>query len=150
MNDTAYKQGQRQGIAMSKLTLKIPDNDCYTFLIYCSAAFIPEYEYVPNKTWERGKFTRVGNNKYLFEGDIRLNDGESPASRCKLFRDENANNPDGTPRSWVREEFCIKDTLRYYSDGDPGRTGWYRVISDRVDSATPPPNDTMNWSKEPQ
>jgi len=149
MSTAAFKRGERIGISMSKLRLMIPDNDCYEFLIYCPAQLIPEYEYVPNKNWLRGKFTRVGNDKFLLTGDGRINESPVTSSLCKLFRDENSHNPDGLPRHWVREEFCIKDTERYYDDGDPGRTGWYKVISERVDSSTPPPNDYQNWEKLP-
>jgi len=147
MSKATFERGARIGVAMGKLRLQIPDNDCYEFLIYCPAQLIPEFVPDPQKDWLRGKFTRVGNDKYLLTGDGRINDTPATSSLCKLFRDENRLNPDGTPREWVREEFCIAGTERYYDDGDPERTGWYVVISDRVDSATPPSGDTMNWQK---
>jgi len=67
---------------------------------------------------------------------------------CKLFRDSGRYDPDGTPRNWVREEYCLKGFERYYDGGDPQRTDWYAVKSGRVDSATPPPNDAQNWQKK--
>jgi len=146
-----FIRGARLGISLGKLTLMISDNDCYEFLIYCPAESITEYKYEPEKTWRRGKFTRVGNDKYLFEYDIKFdNASESPAIKagCKLFRDENRFNPDGSIRYWTREEYCIKGTVRWHDAPDrPQDTGWWEVYSERVDSATPPPNDAQNWRK---
>jgi len=63
------------------------------------------------------------------------------------FRDARGYDNDGTPRKWVPKEYCLNGFPRYCDGGDPQRTGWYIVISDRVDSATPPPNDAQNWKR---
>ena len=107
-------------------------------------------EYVPdgNREYQRGEVIRVGSNKFLLQnwGKIdpsnppRIENNQVQPSLCKLFRDNGR-------YDWVKEEFCLKGFKRYYNDGDPNRTGWYVVVSERVDSGTPPPNDSMNWSK---
>jgi len=102
-------------------------------------------EYVPdgNREYERGEVVRVGNCKYLLQNWGKLNPDIplSQQSLCKLFRDSGR-------YEWVREEYCIKGFERYYQDSDPNRTGWYRVISERVDSGTPPPNLIgIDWEK---
>lgn len=107
-------------------------------------------EYVPDgeRVYERGEVIRVGSNKFLIQnfGKIdpnnppRIESNQVEPSLCKLFRD-------GGRYDWVREEFCLQGFERYYDDGDANRTGWYRVISARVDSGTPPPNDYQHWEK---
>ena len=108
-------------------------------------------EYVPdgNRDYERGEVVRSGCNKWLLQGNGRLDPNKAldAQSLLKLLRDSNSHDPDGTPRNWHREEYCLKGFQRYYDDGDPGRTGWYEVISERVDSATNPNNDMQNWRK---
>jgi len=104
-----------------------------------------------NREYLRGDVVRVGTEKYLIQNDGKIDPANPPRiegtqvqpSLCKLFRDS-ARYP------WVREEFCLKGFERYYDDGDPGRTGWYRVISNVVDSATPPNALPQNWEKLPE
>ena len=147
MSRESYERASRIGPAMKKLRL-MPATPNYEFLATIPARFVPKYAY-RSENWERGEFFRVGNDKYLVQNDGRIDAGEPPPVNplCKLFRDESGYGPDGSMRLWVREEFCVKGTERYYDGGDPQRTGWYIVISDRVDSATPPPNDAQNWEK---
>lgn len=109
-------------------------------------------EYVPdsNRMYSRGEVIRTGSNKWLLQGDGRIDPNNPPAtnSLCKLFRDDGRYDPDGTPRNWWREEYCVRDFERYYEDpNQPKNTGWYRVIVDRVDDATPPPNEPQSWEK---
>jgi len=102
-------------------------------------------EYVPDlqRDYQRGEVIRVGSNKYLLQNWGRIDIDRPPEINplCKLFRD-------GGRYDWVREEYCIKGFERYYDDGDPERTGWYRVIADNAgDNNTPPPGVPMIWEK---
>jgi len=101
-------------------------------------------EYVPDgkREYNRGEVVREGSSKWLLQNWGKLDPGIplNQQNLCKLFRDSGR-------YPWVREEYCLKGFERYYDDGDPGRTGWYVVISERVDSGTPPPNDSQNWQK---
>ena len=95
-------------------------------------------EYVPNGNREyiRGEVVTIGNAKYLLQNWGKIDPSNPPPtnSLCKLFRDAGR-------YEWVREEYCIKGYERSYNGV------WYRVISTRVDSGTPPPNDTQNWGQ---
>ena len=83
--------------------------------------------------YERGNVVIDGINKYLLQGDGRLDNRPlSEQSLLKLFRDDGE-------YEWVREEYCLNGWIRVYM----GKR--YEVISDYVDSATPPSNDERNW-----
>jgi len=110
-------------------------------LVKLPACLFPEYVPDGERIHFKGDVIRQENEKYLMQNQGRL-DPNIPLSQqpiLKLFRDSG-------PYPWVREEFCLRGFERYYDDGDPGRTGWYRVISANVDSATPPPN-SADWEK---
>ena len=102
-------------------------------------------EYIPDgeRMYNRGEVIRVGNAKYLLQNWGRIDPNQPPPVNplCKLFRDSGR-------YEWVREEYCIKGFERYYDDGDPQRTGWYRVIADNAgDNNAPPPGVPMTWEK---
>ena len=121
---------------------------CMEALVRMPAMFFTFAEYVPDgeRMYLRGDVVKIGANKYLLQGDGRIDPSKPPPenSLCKLFRDSGRYDPDGTPRSWVREEYCLKDFARYWTDDNPQKTGWYRVKAERVDDATPPPN-SVSW-----
>ena len=104
-------------------------------------------EYVPDgqREYERGEVIRVGCNKYLLQNWGKIDPAIPPPINplCKLFRDKSAYDPDGTPREWVKEEYCLRDFERLYNGL------WYIVIADRVDSGTPPSNDAASWAVKP-
>lgn len=109
----------------------------------------PEYVPDPQRDYQRGEVIRVGNNKYLLQNWGKIDDNNPPRIEgtqcypplCKLFRDSGR-------YDWVREEYCIKGFERYYDDGDPNRTGWYRVITENAgDNNTPPPGVPQTWEK---
>ena len=107
---------------------------------------------VSNYFYERGEVACVDRCKFLLDGDRRLNPNdpneipriegnEVKPGNLKLFRDSGRYN-------WVRNEYCLKGFERYFEDSNrPDKTGWYTVISARVDSSTPPPDDYQNWQK---
>ena len=101
-------------------------------------------EYVPDpqREYERGEVVRMGCNKYLLQNFGKIDPANPPPtnSLCKLFRDKNSHDPDGTDREWVKEEYCLKGFERKYNGI------WYVVIADRVDSGTPPINDAASWA----
>ena len=103
-------------------------------LVRLPAMLFQEYAPDGNRQYERGQVVRQGSYKYLLQGDGKLDPGRplSELSLLKLFRDSNR-------YEWVREEYCIRGFERSYNDI------WYRVKVDRVDSATPPPNDNQSW-----
>jgi len=103
------------------------------------AEYVPD----PDRMYDRGEVIRVENGKYLIQNWGRIDPTQPPPVNplCKLFRD-------GGRYDWVREEYCIKGFERYYDDGDPQRTGWYRVITDNAgDNVTPPPGVPQTWEK---
>jgi len=96
------------------------------------AEYVPD----PNREYARGNVVREGQNKWLLQNWGRL-DPNIPLGQqnlLKLFRG-------GERYEWVREEYCIKGYERSYEGV------WYRVISERVDDSTPPPNSPQNWLK---
>ena len=94
--------------------------------------------YVPDarREYNRGEVVRIDHEKYLLQnwGKLDPNIPLSEQSLCKLFRDSGR-------YSWVREEYCLKGYERLYNGV------WYCVIADRVDDATPPPNNTQAWER---
>jgi len=111
----------------------------------------PEYVADGSRDYERGEVIRVGAEKYLLQNWGRIDPANPPRiegtqvfpSICKLFRDSGR-------YDWVREEYVIKGFERYYSDGDPSRTGWYRCIADNAgDNNTPPSGVPTVWEKLP-
>jgi len=112
-----------------------------------------EYTYDPDRQYEQGEvreydgWTLLLQNTGRIQEPIRIEDNQLRPSILKLFRGIESHDLDGTPRHWVREEFCVHGMERYWSDSDSNREGWYVVVSPRVDSATPPPNDNQNWAK---
>jgi len=137
----AYEKGKAITQAIGYLRF-IPSTPNYTALVTFPYLCFQEYTPDPDRMYDRGEVIRVGREKYLIQNDGRIDPNIPPPenSLCKLFRD-------GGRYDWVREEFCLKDFERYYDDGDPWRSGWYKVISNNVDSSTPPPNDDQNWEK---
>ena len=139
------EMGKSIGEALRMIDYSVSER-CMTALVKLPA--LPFEEYVPdgNREYERGEVIRVGNNKFLIQnwGKIdpanppRVENGQVQPQLCKLFRDSGR-------YEWVKEEFCLLGFERYYDDGDENRTGWYRVVSNVVDSGTPPPNDDRNW-----
>ena len=108
------------------------------------APFIFFEEYVPDaqREYARGNVIKQGNCKWLFENWGKL-DPDIPLNQqplLKLFRDSGQ-------YDYFPGEYCLKGFIRYYHDQDPERAGWYIVISERVDSKTPPPNDYQSWEK---
>ena len=140
--------GKQIGEAIRLIDFSVSERNMVA-LVKLPAFLFPEYVPDGQREYQRGEVIRVGNNKYLLQnwGKIdpknspRIENGRVEPSLCKLFRD-------GGRYEWVREEFCLRGFERYYDDGDPGRTGWYRVVSESVDSGTPPPNDSQNWEKD--
>jgi len=113
----------------------------FTVLVKLPATLFPEYVPDPNKRYDKGEVVRTSDtDKYMAQNQTTTSVHPSENPGFKLFRDSGR-------YPWVREEFCLRGFERYYDDGDPGRTGWYRVITTSVDSATPPPNDYQNWEK---
>ena len=103
----------------------------------------PEYVPDPNREYVQGEAFRVGYNKYVTHNWGKISGDPSASSLCKLVRDVNSHDPDGAPRIWIKEEYCIKGTKRYHIDK------WYIVKTPVADSATPPPNDTAAWGAAP-
>jgi hypothetical protein len=109
-----------------------------------------EYVEDHSRQYERGEVIRIGGDtvsKYLVMADgriqepIRIEGNEVRPSILKLFRNSNR-------YPWVREEFCEFGFERYYENPQrPEENGWYRVIVDVVDDATPPPNNSNAWKK---
>jgi len=96
----------------------------------------PEYAPDGQREYKRGEVVRVGHEKYLLENWGRIDPNVPPPMNplCKLFRD-------GGRYPWVQKEYCLKGYEREYNGA------WYRVISERVDSGTTPPNDYQNWER---
>ena len=143
----ARETGRQIGEAISLIDFSISKRNMIALVKFPALLFA---EYVPdgNREYERGEVIRVGNYKFLLQNWGKIDPNNPPRvegnqvypSLCKLFRDAGR-------YDWVREEFCLKGFERHYDDGDANRTGWYRVVSDSVDSGTPPPNDSQNWQK---
>ena len=111
-------------------------------LVRAPFMFFPEYVPDSNREYNRGEVVREGGNKWLFENWGKL-DPSIPLEQqplLKLFRDSRQ-------YDYFPGEYCLKDFPRYFHDPDPQRDGLYVVISERVDSKTPPPNDAQNWQK---
>ena len=108
-------------------------------LAYLPYVYVPEYVHDTQREYMRGEVTRVGVNKFLLQGDGRLNeqpyieDNQAKPSLVKLFRDAGR-------YEWVREEYCIKGFERSYN----GK--WYRVTAEIVDDSTPPGN-SQAWEE---
>ena len=96
--------------------------------------FFPSYVPDALREYNRGEAFRIGHEKYLLQnwGKLDPNIPLSEQSLCKLFRDSGR-------YPWVREEYCLKGYERLYNGV------WYRVIAERVDDATPPPNNAQAW-----
>jgi len=132
----------------------LPTTDNFEQLLRLPAKVFAEYVPDPDRQYEQYKVIKLDSWKLYFQNNgkiqeqIRIEDNRIKPSILKIFRSVDDHDPDGTPRNWIGEEFCIQDMRRFWQDGDPNRTGWYRVKSARVDSATPPPNDGQNWVKD--
>ena len=100
-----------------------------------------EYLHDPSRQYQRGEVVRVGEYKYLLTNNGNITTNPADSTLCKLFRSKASYDLDGTPREWVREEFCMRGFERHYNNK------WYRVKVDVVDSATPPSNDTNAWEE---
>lgn len=121
----------------------IPSTPNYEALVRLPAMMFREYIPDAQRMYERGEVIRVDSCKYLLQGDGRIDIDKPPSANplCKLFRD-------GGRYEWVREEYCSRGFERYYDDGDPQRTGWYRVTADNAgDNNTPPPGIPQTWKK---
>ena len=140
-------KGKQIGEALSLIDFSVSERN-FTALVKLPALLFSEYVEDGNREYIRGEVIRVGNCKYLLQNWGKIDPNNPPRvegnqvfpSLCKLFRDSGR-------YEWVKEEFCLKGFERHYDDGDPNRTGWYVVISERVDGGTPPPNDYQNWQK---
>ena len=129
-----YERGYRitEGISFIRF---IPSTPNFTALVTLPYTLFEKYKPDGSRMYERGEVVRVDKEKYLLQNDGKIDPANPPPTNplCKLFRDDRRYN-------WVREEFCLRGFERYYDGGDPGRTGWYRVIAAVADSATPPPS----------
>jgi len=133
----------------------LPTTSNFEQLLNLPAKTFQPYVEDSNRQYEQGEVFAFNDWVILcqqsgrIQEPIRIEDNQLRPTMLKLFRGIESLDADGTARNWVREEFCIKGMQRYWQDTDPSRTGWYEVISARVDSSTPPPSDSMNWGKLP-
>ena len=130
----AYEKGKAitKGIGYMRF---LPATNNYTALVTLPYMCFEEYAPDGQRMYERGEVVRVGREKYLLQGDGRIDVDKPPPVNplCKLFRDSGR-------YPWVREEYCLQGFEREYN-GE-----WYKVIADRVDDATIPPN-SQAWEK---
>ena len=147
----SYEDGYTFGGIFKKHLFSISTNN-FTTLVRLPAVFLEQYVQDDSRDYneyEQGEVTCIGKNKFLIQnfGRIqhddppRIENGEVLPRLCKLFRDKNSHDPDGTPREWVREEFCLKGFERMHNDV------WYVVDADSVDDSTPPPN-SQYWREK--
>jgi len=100
-----------------------------------AASNFPEYVPDPEKTYFKGEVVRTSDtDKYMAQNQTTTSVHPSQNPTFKLFRDD-------LIYEWVREEYCLRGYVRGYE----GK--FYQVIAARVDSATPPPNDTASWKE---
>jgi len=131
----------------------LPTTGNYEQLLRLPAKVFADFVPDPERQYEQGEVIRLDSWKLLCQSagkiqePVRIEDNQIRPTMLKIFRDINSHDSDGTPRHWIREEFCVQDMMRFWQDSDPNREGWYRVKSLRVDSATSPPNDGLNWEK---
>ena len=136
-----YKDAGKQiGEALSLIDFSVSQRN-HIALVKLPAMLFAEYVPDGNREYQRGEVVRVGHAKYLMQNFGKIDPNNPPPTNnlCKLFRDSASHDADGTPREWVREEFCLQCFQRLYNGA------WYEVTSAMVDSATPPPNDGQNW-----
>jgi len=141
-----FKEAGKQigeGISFIKF---LPATNNYEALVRLPAILFQEYEPNPERMYERGEVLKMpGDNvsKYLLTGDGRIQNDRPPPenSLCRLFRNRER-------CEWAREEYCSNGFERYYDDGDPKRTGWYKVIASNAgDNNTSPPGLPNIWKK---
>jgi len=139
----AYDKGKAITEAIGYLKF-LPSTNNYIALVTFPYLLFEEYVPDGNRMYERGQVVRVDKEKYLLQGDGRIDIDRPPPinSLCKLFRD-------GGEYDWVREEFCLKGFVRYWENPErPQDTGWYKVIADNAgDNNTPPPGVPTAWEK---
>ena len=147
----ARTRGRQVGEAISFMRF-LPATNNFKALVRFPAILFQEYVHNPERMYERGEVIKLpGDNicKFLLTGDgriqtqPRIENNQVQPSLLKLLR-----NSSRFP--WVREEFCERGFERYWEN--PNRReedGWYKVIVDVVDDATPPPNAPQRWQKLP-
>jgi len=96
----------------------------------------------PDRMYNRGEVVRIGAEKWLLQNWGRIEVDKPPHINplCKLFRDAGR-------YPWFSEEYCLNGFERYWEDPDSNRTGWYRLIADRIDDSTAPPFNPQAWEK---
>ena len=135
MND--YRESGRifaSGIRALGLVRFLPSTNNYDALIAAHYSYFQKYTPDSERMYDRGEVVRDGINKWLLQGDGRL-DAAIPLenqSLLKLFRDNGR-------YEWAREEYVLQGFERSYNGQ------WYRCIAVREDSATPPPNNPASW-----
>ena len=137
----SYEKGKAITQAIGLLRFLPSDNN---FKALVTFPYILFEEYLPdtNRMYERGEVVRVGREKYLFQGDGRLDKSPKESPLCKLFRDAGR-------YEWVREEYCIEGFIRHWKNpSKPDENGWYRVVTDNAgDNVTPPPGVPWVWER---
>jgi len=132
----AYDLGKDLGKAITSGISKLrflPGGDDYDALIDFPYQYFMAYEPSDDMIL-RGKVRRVGREKWCAQSDLRLTNPPSVDVGWKLFRDSGE-------YDYMREEYCLKGFPRRYN----GKL--YVVIADRVDDATPPPNNPQSWQE---
>ena len=132
-------------------TLRFINEDNRVTLVQLSwKLFQPEWAPNPDRQWQRGEVARMGWNKWLSIADnVRIPQGQTPETHSSflLHRSTASFNPDGTKCGWVREEFVLRGTWRWFDNPQrPQETGWYELLAEVFDGAQTPPQIPNIWA----